>query len=462
MLLKNKIDKMKSFLKTDNVLAKLEERYCYAKDALNAKIEAKTPDLVVFVETIEDVQRIMKYAYEHEIPVISRGAGTNMVGACVCTQGGIILNFSKMNKILELNTTNMTARVQSGVILGDLKLEAERNNLFYPPDPSNYKVSTIGGSIAQSSGGAMSFKYGTTKDYVLSLKIVTADGTLMTLGAETSKDSVGYHLAQLMVGSEGTLGIIVEALLKLIPKPESRKLVVAYFSKTEDAVLAVNKIIEKNIFPASIDFLDKNSITTIEDFLHCGLKTDNNCMLLIDLDGFESSMNEQETKVVTALKDSDAKEIVIPKSIEEIELIWRARRSSFAAATRLAPDVVSDDIIVPRDKLVLMIAKCNELADKYNLKVCLVGHVGDGNLHPQFVLNLDNDIEFKSYSEAKAEMYKFAISLGGTISAEHGIGIEKLPYIENTIDKSAVEYMKLIKKTFDSKNILNPNKIFMQ
>lgn len=462
MLLKNKIDKMKSFLKTDNVLAKLEERYCYAKDALNAKIEAKTPDLVVFVETIEDVQRIMKYAYEHEIPVISRGAGTNMVGACVCTQGGIILNFSKMNKILELNTTNMTARVQPGVILGDLKLEAERNNLFYPPDPSNYRVSTVGGSIAQSSGGAMSFKYGTTKDYVLSLKIVTADGTLMTLGAETSKDSVGYHLAQLMVGSEGTLGIIVEALLKLIPKPESRKLVVTYFSKTEDAVLAVNKIIEKNIFPASIDFLDKNSITTIEDFLHCGLKTDSNCMLLIDLDGFESSMHEQETKVVSALKDSGAKTIVIPNSNEEIELIWRARRSSFAAATRLAPDVVSDDIIVPRDKLVQMITKCNELADKYNLKVCLVGHVGDGNLHPQFVLNLDNDIEFRNYSKAKAEMYKFAISLGGTISAEHGIGIEKLPYIENTIDKSAIEYMKLIKKSFDSKNILNPDKIFMQ
>lgn len=461
MLLKNKIENMKSFLKTNNVLAKLEERYCYAKDASNAKANVKKPDLVIFVETIEDVQKIMKYAYEHEIPVIARGAGTNMVGACVCTNGGIILNFSRMNKILELNTTNMTARVQPGVVLADLKQRADGMGLFYPPDPSNFRVSTVGGSIAQSSGGAMSFKYGTTKDYVLSLKVVTADGTLMTLGAETSKDAVGYHLAQLMVGSEGTLGIVVEALLKLIPKPETKRLVVAYFSEVEEAVSVVDKIIKKNIFPASIDYLDKNSMITIEDFLHSGIKTEYNSMLLIDLDGSESSMDIQIKNVVEALESTNVKEFYIPENEDEAENIWRARRASFAAATRLAPDVISDDIIVPRDKLVQMILKCNELAEKYALKVCLVGHVGDGNLHPQFVLNLENETEFRNYSSAKAEMYEYAISLGGTISAEHGVGIEKMPYLTKTVDKNAIEYMKLIKGVFDSKNILNPNKIFM-
>lgn len=456
MLLKDKLDKIKTILKNDNVLATLEERYCYSRDASNMKNDGKIPDLVVFVETIEDVQKILKHANEHEIPVISRGAGTNMVGACICSQGGIVLNFSKMNKILEINQTNMTARVQPGVILGDLKKEVEEIGLFYPPDPSNFKVSTIGGSIAQSSGGAMSFKYGTTKDYVLSLKVVTAEGKLMTLGAETIKDASGYHLGQLIVGSEGTLAIVVEAVLKLIPKPETKRVISAYFSKIEDSVNAVNMIISEHIFPAAIDFMDKNSMLSVEDFANCGLKTEHECMLIIELDGFESSMNSQIYKTTQVLDNNNAIGVEISKKEE----IWEARRSSFAASARLAPDVISDDIIVPRENLPEMIKKCNEISKKYNLKMCLVGHVGDGNIHPQIALNLENEEEFKNYVNAKSEMYETALSLNGTISAEHGIGIEKLSYLENTLDKTALEYMKLIKQVFDPKNILNPGKIF--
>lgn len=456
MLLKNKLDKIKSVLKNDNVLATLEERYCYSKDASNMKNSGKVPDLVVFVETIEDIQKVLKHANKYKIPVVSRGAGTNMVGACVCTNGGIVLNFSRMNKILELNSSNMTARVQSGVILGDLKKAAEEIGLFYPPDPSNYKVSTVGGSIAQSSGGAMSFKYGTTKDYVLSLKVVTADGTIMTLGAETIKDAAGYHLAQLMVGSEGTLAIVAEAVLKLIPKPEAKRVVSAYFDTMENAVESVNNIISEHIFPAAIDFMDKNSMLTVEDFSHCGLKTNNECMLLIDLDGLESSMNSQIYKVQEILEKNHATGIVISEKDE----VWEARRSSFAASTRLAPDVITDDIIVPRENLAKMIQKCNEISQKYNLKMCLVGHVGDGNIHPQIALNLEDDKEFRNYINAKSEMYESAIALNGTISSEHGIGIEKLSYLGNIIDKNALEYMKMIKKSFDPNNILNPGKIF--
>lgn len=457
MLLKDKLDKIKRVLKNDNVLATLEERYCYSRDASNMKNEGKIPDLVVFVETIEDVQKILKYANEHEIPVVSRGAGTNMVGACICSRGGIVLNFSKMNKILELNTVNMTARVQPGVILGDLKKEADKNGLFYPPDPSNFKVSTVGGSIAQSSGGAVSFKYGTTKDYVLSLKVVTAEGKLMTLGAETIKDATGYHIGQLMVGSEGTLAIIVEAVLKLIPKPETKRVVSAYFSDIENAIKSVTKMLTEHIFPAAIDFMDKNSMITVEDFAHCGLKTDNECMLIIELDGFETSMNTQIFKVSEVLKNNNAVGI----EVSQKEDIWEARRASFAASARLAPDVISDDIIVPRENLAKMINKCNEISKKYNLKMCLVGHVGDGNIHPQIALNVDNDEEFRNYVNAKSEMYAQALSLNGTISSEHGIGIEKLSYLENTLDKNALEYMRLIKQAFDPKNILNPDKIFI-
>lgn len=456
MLLKDKLDKIKRVLKNDNVLATLEERYCYSRDASNMKNEGKIPDLVVFVETIEDVQKILKYANEHEIPVVSRGAGTNMVGACICSRGGIVLNFSKMNKILELNTVNMTARVQPGVILGDLKKEADKNGLFYPPDPSNFKVSTVGGSIAQSSGGAVSFKYGTTKDYVLSLKVVTAEGKLMTLGAETIKDATGYHIGQLMVGSEGTLAIIVEAVLKLIPKPETKRVVSAYFSDIENAIKSVTKMLTEHIFPAAIDFMDKNSMITVEEFSNCGLKTENECMLIIELDGFESSMNTQIYKVQEILESSNAVEIMV----SDKEEIWEARRSSFAASARLAPDVISDDIIVPRENLAEMVKKCEEISRKYNLKMCLVGHVGDGNIHPQIALNMNNDEEFKNYINAKSEMYETALKLNGTISSEHGIGAEKLGYLEQTLDKSALEYMKLIKQVFDPKNILNPDKIF--
>jgi glycolate oxidase len=407
MLLKNKLDNIKTLLEADNVLATVEERYCYAKDASNLKKAFKIPDIVVFVKSIEDVQKVVKYANLHSIPIISRGAGTNMVGACVCEQGGIVLNFSKMNKIIDINSTNMTATVQPGVILGDLKNKVEEIGLFYPPDPSNYKVSTIGGSIAQSSGGAMSFKYGTTKDYVLSLKVVTADGELIQLGAETTKDAMGYHLNQLIIGSEGTLAIVVEATLKLIPKPEARRIIISYFNNEEDAISAVEKITSELISPASIDFMDKNSMITVEDFTQCGFRTENKCVLLIDLDGFAISMDEQIIKVQNALKFANATEIIVPKDEEESKKYWNARRSSYAASTRLAPDVISEDIIVPRDKLVYLIQKCEEISLEFNLKMCLVGHIGDGNLHPQFVLNLEKEDDYRNYLSAKSILYQF-------------------------------------------------------
>ena len=460
MLLKSNLDNLNKLVKKENVLTSLEERYCYAQDSTNSRLEHKLPDAVVFVETIEEVQNILRYANEHKIPIICRGAGTNMVGACVCDFGGIVLNFSRMNKILDFNPTNMTMRVQPGVVLDEIKKLAATENLFYPPDPSNFRVSTIGGSIAQSSGGAKSFKYGTTKDYILSLKVVLADGTIMTLGANTIKDAVGYHLNQLIVGSEGTLAVVVEAELKLIPKPETTRVVTAYFDEIENATSAVTEIMRASVFPATIDFMDNNSIVTVEKFYPCGLDTTKNAMLLIELDGFESSMSNQQERVEKALNNAGASKIETKITLEEQDAVWTARRASFAATAKLAPDVVSDDIIVPRDKLAQMVVGANEICEKYHLQVCVVGHVGDGNIHPQVALNLENDDEFKNYISAKTEMYELATSLGGTISAEHGVGSEKISYIKNTVDEKALDYMKKIKKLFDPNNILNTGKIF--
>lgn len=460
MLLKNKLEILKTYLNNDNVLTKIEERYCYSKDASNLCNNGKVPDLVVFVESVEEIQKIVKYANQHDIPIVSRGAGTNMVGACVCTRGGIVLNFSKMNKILDINTVNMTATVQPGVILKDLKDSVDKLGLFYPPDPSNYKVSTVGGSIAQSSGGARALKYGTTKDYVLSLKIVTASGEIMTVGAETPKDASGYHLTQLLIGSEGTLGIIVEATLKLIPKPEATTVILAYFDNIENAIRAVEIINSEHISPSAIDFMDQNSLITSEDFIKNNLRTNYKCMLLIELDGNKSSISARLEKLYNILQSNSAGDISISQNNADIEKMWEARRISFAATSRLAPDVISDDIIVPRQNLVRMIKKCEEVMGKYDLKMCLVGHIGDGNLHPQIALNLENELDYQNFTNAKAEIYNEAIKLGGTISAEHGIGIEKLSFFEQSIDKTALEFMKVIKKAFDPKNILNPDKIF--
>lgn len=459
MLLKNKYDKIKTFMDDNNILTSKEECYCYSTDSSNMINSQTVPSAVVFVKSVEEIQNVMKYAYDNEIPVVSRGAGTNMVGSCLCSEGSIVLNFSKMNNIIEVNPVNMTATVQPGVVLGDLKNEVEKFGLFFPPDPSNYKVSTIGGAIAQSSGGAMAFKYGTTKDYILSLKVVTSDGRLMKLGADTIKDSVGYHLAQLMVGSEGTLAVIVEATVKLIPKPEAHCVISAYFDDVDRSILAVNSIISGQIFPAAIDFMDRNSIITSEEFAKCGLNTSKEALLLIELDGTESSMSYQKEKTEEILIKSGASDIRISKNEKDYNDIWQARRVSFAASARLAPDVLSDDIIVPRENLSKMVKKCNEISEKYNLKMCMVAHAGDGNIHPQIALNLENDIEFKNCMNAKSEMYKYALSLNGTISAEHGVGAEKRNFVVNTIDENALEYMKMIKKVFDPKNILNPNKI---
>ena len=459
MLLKSKLNDLKKTLNNSNVLANLEERYCYSTDASNLKRDTKTPDLVVFVETIEDVQNVVKYANIHHIPIIPRGAGTNMVGACVCNNGGIVLNFSKMNKILEINQMNLTVRVQPGVVLETLKNEVEKFNLYYPPDPSNYIVSTIGGSIAQSSGGAKAFKYGTTKDYIISLKVVTANGEIIELGSQTSKNSVGYHLEQIFVGSEGTLGIVVEATLKLIPKSQVQSLLAVYFNETNSMMNFVNSVLHSGIYPSAIDFMDKNSIKTVEEYANLGLNLTAKYLLLMEIEGESSSLNEQG-KILDELLKKYNLLYEFTSDKQRIDDLWHIRKVSYSATTRLAPDVISDDLIVPRDKVSELIDICNSVTNKYNLKMCLVGHLGDGNIHPQIALDLNNDIEFRNYTKAKSEIYDAVLKLGGSLSGEHGIGLDKKEYFAKNVEEEKLNYMRQIKKIFDPNNILNPGKIF--
>lgn len=461
MLTSNLIKELNNTLPKQNVLTDIEERYVYSVDASNDPyIKTQLPDAVVFVENIEQVQQVVRLANKHLTPIICRGAGTNTVGACIPTHGGIILNFSKMNKILEINSENMTARVQPGVIVGELQKRVEELGLFYPPDPSNLKVSTIGGSIAQNSAGARCFKYGATKDYVIDMLVVMADGKLIRTGSNTIKNATGYNLGSLFVGSEGTLGIVVEATLKLITKPQATQVVMAYFDTVEDSISAVNKIIEKQICPTTIDFMDKNALQTVEKFYPTGLQTDKEAALIIEFDGFSSTIDEQRATIWAVLRENSASSLQYSKNKQEADNIWSARRSSMAACTKLRPNVTTDDVIVPRENLAKLVKGIQEICSRYKLNMCMVGHVGDGSVHPQIPIDYNNKDEYRRYKIAKSEIYHLTVKLGGIISGEHGIGLEKKVYISRVVEGGALDYMRLIKKTFDPKNILNPYKIF--
>lgn len=460
MLTDNLIKELNKALPKENILSDEAERYVYSFDASNNQQNKALPDAVVFVENIEQVLKVVKIANEQMTPIICRGAGTNTVGACIPTHGGIVLNFSKMNKILEINPENMTARVQPGVVVGDLQKAVEKQGLFYPPDPSNLKISTIGGSIAQNSAGARCFKYGATKNYIIDMLVVMANGELIRTGSNTIKNATGYNLGSIFIGSEGTLGIVVEATIKLIPKPEETQVIMAYFDTVEDSIYAVNKIIEKQVFPATIDFMDKNAIQTVEKFYPTGLLCDKESALIIELDGYNTEISRQRETICEILRTNNAANIQYSRTKEEAEHIWAARRSSMAACTKLKPNVTTDDIIVPRSNLAKLVKGVQDICTRHNLTVCLVGHVGDGSVHPQIPIDYNNKDEYKHYKIAKSEIYQLTARLEGIISGEHGIGLEKKAYISQVVDGGALGYMRQIKKIFDPKNILNPYKIF--
>ena len=461
MLTKEKfIKELNTTLPSKNVITDIQSCVEYSQDASYIKDKTNVADAVIFVESIEQVQSVVKLANKYEIPIICRGAGTNTVGSCIPVHGGIVLNFEKMNKILDITPQNMTARVQPGVIVGDLQKEVEKVGLFYPPDPSNLKVSTIGGSIAQNSAGARCFKYGATKDYIIDMLVVTADGELLRTCSNTIKNAAGYNLGSLFIGSEGTLGIVVEATVKLIPKPQDSQVIMAYFDSVEAGIECVNEIINRKVFPSTIDFMDKNVMTTVNQYCPQSLIQIKEAALLIEVDGTKASIEEQKTQIIEILNKTDAVNIQYSTNKEEYDRIWSARRSSMIACAKIKPDVTTDDVIVPRKNLAKLVKGIQDICKKYSLTVCLVGHVGDGSVHPQIPIDLNDTEEYQRYKKAKSEIYRLTIELDGTISGEHGIGLEKRDYLPNVTGGLSIEYMRKIKKVFDPKNILNPYKIF--
>jgi len=418
------------------------------------------PDAVVYPESTEQVSRVMKTLHRHRIPVVSRGSGTNLCGGTVPTEGGVVMVMHRMNRILEVDLENLTATVQPGVITKQFAEHVESLGLFYPPDPGSMAISTIGGNIAECSGGLRGLKYGTTKDYVIGLEAVLANGEVIRTGGKLMKDVAGYDLTKLFVGSEGTLAIITEAILKLIPPPTYKKTMLAMFKNLHGAARAVSRIIEARIIPATLEFLDNPTIRVVDDFAKLGLPRDMEAILLIEQDGDETAVERDIARIADICRGEAAERVEVAATPEEAQRLLTARRSAFTALARLRPTTILEDATVPRSKIADMVLEINRIAAKYNVNIATFGHAGDGNLHPTATTDARDKDEIHRVEAAFEEIFEAAIRLGGTITGEHGVGMVKAPYLEWKVGAAGIEAMKGIKAAFDPLNLLNPGKMF--
>ncbi|HWO97291.1 MAG TPA: glycolate oxidase subunit GlcD [Bacillus sp. (in: firmicutes)] len=418
------------------------------------------PDAVIAPRNTKEVSEIVKICNEHKIPLVPRGSGTNLCAGTCPTEGGIVLLFKHMNQILEIDEENLTITVQPGVITLDMINAIEEKGLFYPPDPSSMKISTIGGNINENSGGLRGLKYGVTRDYVIALQIVLANGDIIRTGGKLAKDVAGYDLTRLFVGSEGTLGVITEATLKLVPMPETKKTMLALYQDIEAAARSVSKIIANKIIPTTLEFLDKATLEVVEDFAKVGLPTDVEAVLLIEQDGPPEVVDRDIQKIAELCKVENAVSVEIAQSVEHATALATARRSALSALARLKPTTILEDATVPRSEIAKMVRAINEIAVKYDVKICTFGHAGDGNLHPTCPTDSRDHDEIERVEKAFAEIFEKAIELGGTITGEHGVGVMKAPYLELKLGQEGIAAMQGIKNAFDPNNIMNPGKVF--
>lgn len=418
------------------------------------------PDGVIYPGNTAEVSAIMKVLNKHRIPLISRGSGTNLCGGTVPVTGGVVMVMHRMSAILEVDTENLTATVQPGLNTKKMIQHIENLGLFYPPDPSSMSISTIGGNIAECSGGLRGLKYGTTKDYVIGLEAVLANGEIIRTGGKLMKDVAGYDLTKLLVGSEGTLAIITEATLKLIPPPKAKKTMLAMYRDLYSAARTVSRIIEQRIIPATLEFLDNPTIRVVDDYARLGLPLDMEAILLIEQDGDPETVERDIAVIERICRDELADSVSVAESEEEALKLLTARRSAFTALARLRPTTILEDATVPRSKIADMVMEINRIAAKYQVQICTFGHAGDGNLHPTATTDARDLEEVHRVEEAFAEIFEAAIRLGGTITGEHGVGLVKAPYLEWKIGAAGVEAMKAIKTAFDPLNLLNPGKVF--
>jgi glycolate oxidase len=443
-----------------------EENYLDSKQSLVAYSYDATPNYQALPNAVmkprntKEVSEIVKICNEHKIPIVPRGNATNLCAGTCPLEGGIVLIFNHMNKILEIDEENLTVTVQPGLITLDMINAIEAKGLFYPPDPSSMKISTIGGNINEGSGGLRGLKYGVTRDYVIALEVVLPNGNVIRTGGKLAKDVAGYDFTRLMVGSEGTLGIITEATLKLIPKPETKKTMLALYDSLESAGRTVSKIIANKIIPTTLEFLDQPTIRVVEDFAKIGLPTDVGAVLLIEQDGPLEVVERDIKRMAEICEEEKALSVQVAQTDAEGTALTTARRSALSALARMKPTTILEDATVPRSKIAEMVREIEVIAKRNNVEICTFGHAGDGNLHPTCMTDARNKDEMHRVEIAFEEIFEKAIQLGGTITGEHGVGVMKSPYLAWKLGEEGVEAMKTLKHAFDPNNIMNPGKMF--
>ena len=435
-----------------------EDLICYGFDASGLE---SSPSAVVWPKNTEDVVRVMRYAFENSIPVVPRGAGTGMTAGAVPSKGAIILSFEKMNRILELDSENLNVLCEPGLINGKLQRELEYTGLFYPPDPASMNFCTLGGNVAENAGGPRALKYGVTRDYIMELEAVLPNGEMITTGVRTSKGVVGYDLTRLLVGSEGTLAVFTKIRLKVLPLPEEVVTLLAIFDDLESSGKAVSKIIAARIIPRTLEFMDRESIRAVENYKPVGLPENVEAILLIELDGPPAAITKEAEKIADICQHLGA-ELEMAEDEDARANLWAARRAVSPALYHINPTKINEDIVVPRSLVPEMLKRLRKLSEESGIKIVNFGHAGDGNIHVNIMVDRKDKEEYQKGINLVEQVFKDTLSLGGTISGEHGIGLTKARYIGMEISRKEIEIMESIKKVFDSKNILNPGKIFPQ
>ena len=447
--------RFRALLPPESVLTDAEDLCPYECDGLSAY--RRLPMMVLMPHNVEQVQDIMRVCSEYKVPVVARGAGTGLSGGALPLSDGVLLSLAKFNQILDVDTENRCATVQPGVRNLAVSEAAAPYGLYYAPDPSSQIACSIGGNIAENSGGVHCLKYGLTVHNLLALKVVTVDGELLTIGSK-ALDSPGYDLLALMTGSEGLLGIIVEATLKLLPKPECAKAMMASFDKVEDACAAVGGIIAAGVIPAGLEMMDNPAIRAAEDFVHAGYPRDAAAMLLCELDGTSPEVDEQIKHVRDVLQAHRLSDLRIAQNEQERARFWAGRRAAFPAVGRISPDYYCMDGTIPRKHLAFVLARMTELSEEYGLRVANVFHAGDGNLHPLILYDANVPDQLERTESFGGKILELCIEVGGTITGEHGVGMEKLDQMCVQFRTDEIDQFHAVKAAFDPERLLNPDK----
>ena len=452
------LDKLRAIVGAENVVVDPTKVEPYGADAVKEKFP---PEAVVFPESTAQMVAILKLANEYLFPVTARGGGVGYTGGAVPIDGGIVIGTDRMNRIIEISADDLYAVCQPGIRTIDLQKAVEEQGLMFAPDPASYKDSFIGGNIAENAGGMRTPKYGVTKHHVLGLEVVTATGEIIRTGGKTVKNVVGFDLTGLMCGSEGMLGIITEATLKLLPMPETTSTVRANFQSMEAACKVLTKFTPEGLLPMAMEVLDKFCVAAVEENFAFGLSKDAEAILLVAVDGSKEEVEKNAATIERIIGENGGFDILQAKSKEEEDKLWDVRRAISPSLMKYGTLKINEDVVVPRSKVPELVAKIEEIGKRHNTFVANFGHAGDGNIHVNFVVDREDADAIARARECVSETFRLSVALGGTISGEHGIGYVKAPYLDYAIDRPTLEVMKGIKKVFDPNGILNPGKMFV-